>query len=445
MTTGFNELPSAAILRRMERLYPTEISLGLDRVLRLLDALGKPHEALPQVIHIAGTNGKGSVLAYLKAMLEASGKGVHTFTSPHLVRFHERISLAGPNGAQHIAEPVLADLLERVEKANGDEPITFFEITTAAAFLAYAENPADYLVLETGLGGRLDATNVVDHPAMTVIMPISHDHGHYLGDTLAKIAFEKAGILKAGSPGVIARQEREALDAIEARAAEIGAPLIEHGRDWDVYEQHGRLIFQTGDELLDLPTPRLIGRHQIDNAGAAIAALRALPGTPGTDAAIAAGLQNASWPARLQRLGEGPLLAQVRQGSEILLDGGHNPAAGEVLAGTMADLEERLPRPLHLICGMMGNKDAAGFLAPFAGLAEWVITVPIPGRDAAHDPHALADVARAQGLNAATAGSVPEALEMSRGFHKGTVRVLICGSLYLAGDVLRLQDSAAAT
>lgn len=440
-----DELPSAAILRRMERLFPKEISLELDRVLRLLNALGAPHKALPHVIHVAGTNGKGSVIAYLRAMLEEAGGRVHTFTSPHLVRFHERISLAGPDGARHIAEPILADLLARVEKANAKEPITFFEITTAAAFLAYAETPADWLLLETGLGGRLDATNVLDRPALSVIMPVSHDHGHYLGDTLAAIAAEKAGILKAGAPAVIARQETEALQAIEARAAEIGAPLVAQGRDWDAFEQHGRLIFQTGGELLDLPTPRLIGRHQIDNAGAAIAAMRALPGEPGSDAALAAGLQNASWPARLQRLTEGPLLAHVRRGSEILLDGGHNPAAGEALARAMADLEERLSRPLHIVCGMMGTKDAAGFLAPFAGLAEWVIAAPVPGRDAAHAPEAIAEAARAQGLNAATAGSVPEALEMSRGLHKGAVRALICGSLYLAGDVLRLQDSAAAT
>lgn len=439
-----DELPSAAILRRMERLYPTEISLGLDRVLRLLEALGSPHKALPQVIHVAGTNGKGSVLAYLKAMLEAAGERVHVFTSPHLVRFHERISLSGPDGARHIAEPVLAALLERVEEANAGEPITFFEITTAAAFLAYAENPADYLLLETGLGGRLDATNVVDCPAATVITPVSHDHAQHLGDTLAKIASEKAGILKPGAPGIIARQETEALEAIEARAAEIGAPLIEQGRDWDAYEQHGRLIFQTGEALIDLPPPRLMGRHQIDNAGTAIAAIRALPDRPGSEAALAAGLQSASWPARLQRLSEGPLLAHVRPGSEILLDGGHNPAAGVALARAMADLEERLPRPLHLICGMMGTKDAIGFLSPFAGLAESVITVPVPGREAAQDPAALAETARAQGLKAMPARSVPEALEMSRSFHKGPVRVLICGSLYLAGDVLKLQGSAAA-
>lgn len=439
-----DELPSAAILRRMESFFPTEISLELDRVLRLLDALGNPQNSLPPVIHVAGTNGKGSLIAYMKAMLEAAGEGVHTFTSPHLVRFHERISLAGPNGAQHISEPVLAELLARVEEANAGEAITFFEITTAAAFLAYAENPADYLLLETGLGGRLDATNVVDNPALTVITPISHDHGHYLGDTLARIAGEKAGILKAGSPGIIGRQESEALETIEARAAEIGAPLIEQGRDWDAFEQHGRLIFQTGESLIDLPAPRLLGRHQIDNAGLAVAAMRALPARTANDAAIAQGLQSVTWPARLQRLAEGPLLAHVRAGSEVLLDGGHNAAAGEALARTMADLEERLPRPLHVICGMMGTKDAAGFLAPFAGLAEWVIAVPVPGRDKAQDPAVLAEVAKANGLNAAVAASVPEALEMSRGFHKGTVRVLICGSLYLAGDVLAMQAAPAA-
>lgn len=439
------EQESARVLRRLEKLYPEEISLELDRVERLLEALGRPQDALPPVVHVAGTNGKGSVIAFLKAIIEALGEHAHIFTSPHLVHFHERISLAGTNGTHHISEPALTELLLRVEKANGDEPITFFEITTAAAFLAYAENPADFVLLETGLGGRLDATNVVAKPALTVIMPISLDHDQHLGGTLREIAGEKAGILKPGVPCIVARQEHEALKTIEEKAASVGAPLIAQGREWDAFEQHGRLVFQTGEALVDLPLPRLLGRHQIDNAGAAIAAAQALIGPRVNETALAGGLLNAEWPARLQRLNGGPLDACIGEGTELLLDGGHNPAAGEVLAHAMAELEEMVPRPLHLICGMMANKDAGGFLKPFSGLAEWVVTVPIAGRDTGYDPEQLAGVARKQGLNATSADDLISALALSRDFAGEPVRVLICGSLYLAGEVLRHHDAATAT
>lgn len=439
-----SESGSAAILSRLETLYPEKISLELTRVERLLDALGRPQDALPPVVHVAGTNGKGSVIAFLKAMLEAAGESAHGFTSPHLTRFHERIALAGPHGTAPIAESELADLLLRVERANNGEPITFFEITTAAAFLAFAEKPAGFVLLETGLGGRLDATNVVAKPALTIITPISQDHGHYLGETLGQVAGEKAGILKPGVPVILARQHKDAMQAIEARAEALGAPVIAQGREWDAFEQHGRLIFQTGDALLDLPVPRLAGRHQFDNAGVAIAAARELLGIHATDKAIAGGLLNAFWPARLQRLSDGPLDALVGPGTEILLDGGHNPAAGEALAHAMAELEERLPRPLHLVCGMLEAKDAAGFLDPFGGLAEWVITVPVPGRESGHDPERLAEIARAQGLNAAAAANVPDALALSRDLAGEPVRILICGSLYLAGDVLSQYGTAMA-
>lgn len=439
------EQESARVLRRLEKLYPEEISLELDRVERLLEALGRPQDALPPVVHVAGTNGKGSVIAFLKAIIEALGEHAHIFTSPHLVHFHERISLAGTSGTHHISEPALTELLLRVEKANGDEPITFFEITTAAAFLAYAENPADYVLLETGLGGRLDATNVVAKPALTIIMPISLDHDQHLGGTLREIAGEKAGILKTGVPCIVARQEHEALEAIEKKAAKIGAPLIAQGREWDAFEQHGRLVFQTGEALVDLPLPRLLGRHQIDNAGAAIAAAHALIGPRANEEALAGGVLNASWPARLQRLNGGALDACIGEGTELLLDGGHNPAAGEALAHAMAELEEMVPRPLHLICGMMGNKDAGGFLKPFSGLAEWVVTVPIAGRDTGYDPEQLAGAARQQGLNATSAEDLIGALALSRDFAGEPVRVLICGSLYLAGEVLRLNEAATAS
>jgi dihydrofolate synthase/folylpolyglutamate synthase len=430
------------ILERMEALFPEVIDLELSRVERLLEALGSPDEALPPVIHVAGTNGKGSVVAFIKAILEAAGKRVHTFTSPHLVRFHERISLATPSGAQHISEEALVELLARVETANAGQPITFFEITTAAAMLAFAEQRADYVILETGLGGRLDATNVVAQPAVTVIMPVSLDHAHYLGDTLGQIAGEKAGIMKPGVPCVVSRQEDEALAVIEARAEETGSPLSTAGRDWDVYEQQGRLIFQTGDALLDLPLPRLQGRHQIDNAGAAIAAARILKTEGLNEDSLAEGLLDASWPARLQRIGNGVISEWAGADAEILLDGGHNPAAAIAIARAMAEMEEKSPRPLHLICAMMATKSAGGFFKPFSGLAERVLTLSIPDH-ACHDPEDLAATARAEGMEAESAADIRSALMRSAELSDAPARVLICGSLYLAGEVLKLNEQPA--
>jgi len=426
------------LLARMKQLHPLLIDLSLERVERLLAELGSPHERLPAVVHIAGTNGKGSTTAFLKAMLEAAGKHVHVYTSPHLVRFNERIALAGPNGAQPIDEDALATLLARVEKVNAGQPITFFEITTAAAFLAFAETPADFLLLEVGLGGRLDTTNVVAKPALTVITPISMDHADKLGDTVQKIAVEKAGIMKHGVACVTARQTPEVDEVLEAEARKHRARLIRWGEHFDAFAQRGRLVFQREDRLLDLPMPALIGPHQIVNAGTSIAAALEL----GIDErAIAAGLTSARWPARMQLLGRGALTRDLRSDCELWLDGGHNPAAGEVLARTLADLEERSPRPLALIVGMMGQKDAAGFLQPFVGLARQVVTVPVPG---AHmppvGPDVLADIARKVGHNATAVASVAEALGIAAGATDGPLRILICGSLYLAGHVLALQE-----
>ncbi|MGI9382276.1 MAG: bifunctional folylpolyglutamate synthase/dihydrofolate synthase, partial [Methyloligellaceae bacterium] len=285
---------SGLLLARMHELHPKLIDLSLDRIEQLLDTLGNPHLALPPVIHVAGTNGKGSVVAFLKAMLEAAGHRVHAFISPHLISFHERIVLAAPEGGRPISEDALVDVLQRAEIANQGSSITFFEITTAAAFLAFSESPADFLILETGLGGRLDATNVVPQPALTVLTSISIDHTSFLGETLAEIADEKAGILKPGVPCVVARQDPIALARIEKRAEEVDAPLISAGRDWDAYEQHGRLIYQTTTALVDLPLPRLAGRHQIDNAGAAISVIRALFRDPRVARALEVGLTTAT-------------------------------------------------------------------------------------------------------------------------------------------------------
>lgn len=432
--------PVEELLARFERLHPRSIDLSLDRINRLLAAMDNPHEKLPAVIHVAGTNGKGSVVAYLRAVLEAAGLGVHVFTSPHLRRFNERISLAGANGSELISDRALSDVLSRAEAANAEEPITFFEITTAAAFLAFSEHPADFLLLETGLGGRLDATNAVAKPKMTVITPVSMDHTSFLGETIQSIAGEKAGILKPDVPCVVSRQSDDALEVIKMKALEIKAPLIIAGEQWDVYEQHGRLVFQDGRELLDLPLPRLAGHHQVGNAGAAIAAVRALEDVEIDEAHLAAGLSSAQWPARLDRLSEGALHKHVPPGSEIWLDGGHNIAAAEVLARSMADLEERVSRPLYLIVGMMSTKDARGFLGYFENLASFVATVDIPGQSNAYTAQELCAIARYKGFIAEPAATLEQALENCFREAREPIRILITGSLYLAGHVLEAQE-----
>ncbi len=434
---------SDALLAELKTLFPLLIDLSLERVTRLLGMLGDPHRHLPPVIHVAGTNGKGSTCAFLKAMLEAAGRRVHVYTSPHLVRFSERIQLAGDDGkARPIDEARLIRLLERVKVANESEPITFFEITTAAAFLAFAETPADCVILEVGLGGRLDTTNVVERPALSVITPISIDHAEKLGGTLAAIAREKAGIIKPGVTCIVSEQPSEALIEIERVAARMQAPLIVRGRDFDAYEQSGRLVFQREDRVLDLPRPALIGRHQIVNAGTAVAAALALPTTLAPDdVAIEAGLVSADWPARMSKLQGGPLGQILSAETELWLDGGHNPAAGEALAETLADLDERAPKPVALVVGMMGQKDAAGFLAPFRGLVATLIAVPITGaHEAPHAPEPIAAIARKLGIPSTTAASVPEALDRIEASLEGPKRIVICGSLYLAGSVLALQQ-----
>lgn len=429
---------SDAILDRLMALHPRKIDLSLDRIRRLLAALGEPHLRMPPVVHVAGTNGKGSTLAYLRAMLEAGGYAAHVYTSPHLVRFHERVRLAADGRSAFVSEPELADALEECERVNAGEPITIFEITTAAAFLIFSRHPADFMLLETGLGGRLDATNVFDRPLATAITPVSMDHAAYLGETIEEIAAEKAGILKRGVACVLSAQTPAARRVIEDRAHRLGAPVLASGQDWIAGEERGRLTFQDGHGLMDLPMPRLAGRHQIENAGTAIALLRTL-GLGVGEAAIATGLQSVDWPARLEPLRSGPIVEAAPRDAEIWLDGGHNPAAGEALATAMAELEERNPRPLVLVAGMLTSKDASGFFAPFAGLAREAVTVPIPDVEAGFDPAELAvDAARA-GLTARVAGSVEEALASLPGGE--AVRVLICGSLYLAGHVIRIQES----
>ncbi|SFG88146.1 bifunctional folylpolyglutamate synthase/dihydrofolate synthase [Sulfitobacter dubius] len=415
---------SDVILERMMALHPKIIDLTLDRMWRLLEALGNPQNDLPPVIHIAGTNGKGSTQAIIRAGLEAAGKTVHAYTSPHLARFHERIRVAG----QLISEPDLAAVLDECHAANNGEEITYFEITTCAAILAFSRVPADYTLLEVGLGGRLDATNVID-PVLTVITPVSVDHQQYLGDTLAEIAGEKAGIIKRLVPCVVGPQEEIALEVIEGRAAKLGAPLLAYGQQWHVGPEAGRMVYQDETGLLDLPRPNLLGAHQILNAGAALAALRHLGIGP---EACEAAVTQAQWPARMQRLSDGPLAGKAPEG-ELWLDGGHNPAAGLALAAALAEMPRR---PTHLICGMLNTKDIAGYLRPLAAEAASLTAVSIPGEAATLPAQATADAAREVGFETAEAESVTAALEaiIAREPH---ARVLICGSLYLAGSVLR--------
>jgi len=437
---------SDALLADLMLLHPKLIDLSLGRVERLLAKLGHPEKRLPPVVHIAGTNGKGSVTAYLKAFMEAAGKRVHVYTSPHLVRFHERIVLAGEDGASHaIDEESLVDVLMRVQAVNDGDDITQFEITTAAAFLAFSERPADVLLLEVGLGGRLDATNVIPDPALTVIMPISMDHAEKLGPTLKMIAGEKAGILKRGVAGVVSQQSDEVLSVIDGRALALGAELTIWGQDFDAYEQTGRLVVQRGERLLDLPLPALVGRHQIVNAGTAVAAALVLgekqPSLKLDERAFEIGLRTVEWPARMQRLTSGPLPEILGDEAELWLDGGHNPAAGDVIADTLAALDEKSPKPIYLVVGMMGQKDALGFLAPFRGLVRAIYTVPIPGaHEAPHAQEDLAEVARGAGMQAIDRENVIDALQTIAALPKGPKRVLICGSLYLAGHVLSIQQ-----
>jgi dihydrofolate synthase / folylpolyglutamate synthase len=428
--------PVDAIVARLLSLHPKRIDLSLDRVLRLLERLGHPQRRLPPVIHVGGTNGKGSTIAFLRAMLEAAGRTVHVYTSPNLVRVNERFRLGRPGGGVLVSDAALADALGECERANAGSPITVFEITTAAGLLLFSRQPADMLLLEVGLGGRLDATNVVERPAATVITSVSLDHVEYLGDSVVKIAAEKAGILKPGVPAVIAPQVDEARGVIERQAARLGAPLAIAGEHWLVSQEHGRLVYQDEHGLLDLPRPRLFGRHQLDNAGSAIATLRGLGDAGIGAAAFETGLLKVDWPARLQRLTGGRLSALVPQGGELWLDGAHNPEGGRVLAAAIADMEERVPRPLVLIVGMLAAKDLEGFLRNFAGLTRRLIAVPIHQENTL-PPDAIAAAARRIGIPADVSDGIEPALAgVARLDVETSPRILITGSLYLAGEVL---------
>ncbi|MGD9919885.1 MAG: folylpolyglutamate synthase/dihydrofolate synthase family protein [Pseudorhodoplanes sp.] len=424
-------------LTRLLALHPKLIDLSLERMWRLLARLDHPERRLPPVIHVAGTNGKGSTIAFMRAILENAGHHVHVYTSPHLVRFNERFRIAGEGGGQLVGDDELRAVVEECERANAGDPITVFEITTAAGLVLFSRHPADVLLLEVGLGGRLDATNVVDAPLLSVITPVSLDHADYLGDRIESVAAEKAGILKRGVRAVIGPQTPEALSTIERAAERVRAPMRVAGEHWNASEEHRRLVYQDDDGLLDLPGPKLIGRHQFVNAGLAVAALRA-SGLKIPASAYEAGIVKADWPARMQRLTNGHLVPLAPTGSEIWLDGGHNPDGGRAIAVSLADIEERAPKPLVLIVGMLGTKDFEGYLRCFTGLARRLYAVPVPGAERSLSPAQIADAAIRIGIPAEVASGVEAALSAVKALSlEVPPRILIGGSLYLAGDVLR--------
>ena len=430
-----------SILTRLLALHPKRIDLSLERIWRVLDRLGSPQRHVPPVIHVAGTNGKGSTIAFLRAMLEAAGKNVHVYTSPNLVRVNERFRLGGPGGGTLVSDTELADALAECEKANGDAPITLFEIETAAAFVLFARHPADMLLLEVGLGGRLDATNVVERPLASVITPVSLDHSKFLGDTLEKIAAEKAGIFRNGVPAVIAPQTAAASAVLERLAEKARAPLHVAGQHWHANVENGRLVYSDEQGLFDLPPPKLFGRHQFDNAGTAIAALRAA-GVRVPIKAVEQGLMRAEWPARLQRLTTGRLVGLAPAGAEIWLDGGHNAEGGRAVAAALGDLEERVSRPLVLVVGMLANKDRDGFLRNFTGLVRRVYGVRVH-QDKGAPAGEIAAAAQAAGMPADAADSIEDALAaIGRLGFDPPPRILITGSLYLAGEVLAANGTA---
>lgn len=419
-----------SLLHRFTTLHPRAWDLGLERLTRLLGDLGNPQHQLPPVVHVAGTNGKGSTTAFVRAMLEGDGKAVHAYTSPHLVRFNERIRVAGTL----VSDEELTEALLHCESVNKGQAITFFEATTAVAMLLFARTPADATLLEVGLGGRLDATNVVDKPCVSVITPVSMDHMGFLGDTLEKIAGEKAGILKRGVPAVIGPQEPEALDVIRAVAERVGAPLIVHGQDYMAYEEHGRLVYQDEFGLLDLSLPRLAGRHQIQNAGLAIASLRH-SSLDVSDGAYETAMGAVTWPGRLQKLTG--TLAALAPSCDVWLDGGHNAGGGKVLAEAMADLEDKVPCPLYLVSGLLRTKEATDFFRPFEGLARQVVAIPIPGHENSLDTVSVAASAAEAGTFASVSPSLEDALQEIEMAAGEPARILICGSLYLAGYALK--------
>lgn len=438
-------LTAAHRIERLLEKHPKGFDLSLERISRLLEALGNPQDKLPPIIHIAGTNGKGSATAFARALLEAEGLAVHVHTSPHLVNWHERYRLGRKGEAgQLVDDATLSDAVARVTEANGEHMITVFELLTAVTFVLFAEHPADAVILEVGLGGRFDATNVITKPAVSLIMPVSLDHQSYLGDKVEIIAAEKAGIIKRGCPVVIGFQSSDDARQVMIDIADrLRCAVSVFGQDFLAYQEHGRMVYQDESGLIDLPLPRLPGRHQIANAAAAIKAVREA-GFALSDQAVEKAMTSVTWPARMQRLTQGDLMRFAPEKAEVWLDGGHNPGAGVVIAEALAELEERDPRPLYLITGMINTKDPVGYFEAFTGMARQVYTVAISSSDSGIDHETLADAARRAGLEALPVASVAEGLKAIKEQVKDEViapRILIGGSLYLAGDVLAANNT----
>jgi dihydrofolate synthase/folylpolyglutamate synthase len=419
--------PMEAFLNQLHHPMLASIDLSLDRMHRLLAMLGNPHKRLPPVIHVAGTNGKGSLLANLQSILQVGGYRVHKYTSPHLVRFRERIVLNG----KEIDDAYIVNIVKHVSSVLQSQPATFFEATTAAAFLAFAEIPADVLLLETGMGGRLDATNVIDKPVLTAITPIAFDHTEYLGKTLAAIAGEKAGIIKYGVPCVISRQEAEAMHVLEKKSSEMHAPHYRMGHEW----QHTHGEYKSNRRVLQF-SPALVGDYQYDNTATAIACLDMLPQFKVSDTQIAEGISKVVWPARLQLLTTGALPALVAD-HKLWLDGGHNPQGGQVLGAWMAEQKQ----DIYLVCGMMKGKDAKAYLTHLAPYVKELHAVAIPDEAGSHSSASLAATAKEVGINAHEAASVEKALQTISSHAKNPSILCICGSLYLAGHVLHVNAS----
>ena len=428
-------------LSELEKLHPKKIDLGLSRIYRVLKKLGNPHKKLPTTIHVAGTNGKGSTVAYLKAFSEAQGKKVHVYTSPHLVNFNERIVIA----SEKISDEYLVNILNRITIINDNQPLSFFEATTAAALLAFSEIKADLCIIEVGLGGRYDATNVII-PDYCAITPIDLDHSEFLGNDIAKIAKEKGGIIKEGIPVVVGPQSEITRSVLENEAYKNKSQIKFWGTNFKAHRERGRLIFENNSQLMDLPLPALHGDHQVINAGTAIAVALQLGIS---QKSIKQGLNSVSWPARMQYLQNGALADMViDSGAELWLDGGHNPHAAIAIGNTLAELEARQSRPLILIIGILKNKDINGYLEAFKGLACYVIAVDIPGH-ASLPLEKVVQAAKEQGINGQIAINLIDAVQraintgeaMSRQSADEPIvspRILICGSLYLAGEVLKL-------
>jgi dihydrofolate synthase/folylpolyglutamate synthase len=431
------------LIEKLMQLHPKGFDLSLERITKLLEKLGNPQDKMPPIIHVAGTNGKGSVTAFARALLEASGRSVHVHTSPHLVNWNERYRLGVKGGkGQLVDDAAFADALARVAAANDGQMITVFEILTAVTFILFSEHPADAAIIEVGLGGRFDATNVISSPAVSVIMPVSLDHEAYLGDTVEKIAFEKAGIIKRRYPVVIGNQPFDgALEVISRQAVKLQCPLSIYGQDFSAHSENGRLVYQDVESLVDCALPRLIGVHQPANAAAAIRAVKAA-GFSLSDEEIDLAMREVSWPGRMQKITHGQIFDLAPEGSEIWLDGGHNPGAGEVISATFK--QAGAERPLMMIAGMINTKDTSGYFKAFDGMVVEGFTVPIAGSDASVDAEALAQSARSVGLKFTATGSIAEALEKVKEAAAQfdlPPRILIGGSLYLAGNALAFNGT----